>query len=78
MCDRLWMFSIRTIRAVIQMKQLPNILTLSKSVLRRTGRYLYILHAPQYIAEFNGVEYTITNPEPVYWASAMVVLAGFI
>lgn len=37
---------------------------------------IFILNAPQYVAEFNGSEYGITNPEPVYWASALVVLAG--
>ena len=57
------------------MKQLPNILTLSNLFCGALA-VIYILHAPQYIAEFNGVEYTITNPEPVYWESAMVVLAA--
>lgn len=57
------------------MKQLPNILTLSNLFCGALA-VIYILHAPQYIAEFNGVEYTITNPEPVYWASALVVLAA--
>jgi len=57
------------------MKQLPNILTLSNLFCGALA-VIFILHAPQYIAEFNGVEYTITDPEPVYWASAMVVLAA--
>jgi len=57
------------------MKQLPNILTLG-NLFCGSLAIIFILHAPQYIAEFNGVEYTITNPEPVYWASALVVLAG--
>lgn len=57
------------------MKQLPNILTLSNLFCGALA-VIFILHAPQYIAEFNGVDYTITNPEPVYWASAMVVLAA--
>ncbi|MVT10827.1 CDP-alcohol phosphatidyltransferase family protein [Chitinophaga tropicalis] len=57
------------------MKQLPNILTLSNLFCGALA-VIFILHAPQYIAEFNGAEYTITNPEPVYWASAMVVLAA--
>lgn len=59
----------------MEMKQLPNILTLSNLFCGALA-VIYILHAPQYIAEFNGVEYTITNPEPVYLASVMVVLAA--
>ena len=57
------------------MKQLPNILTLANLFCGALA-IIFILHAPQYIAEFNGAEYTITNPEPVYWASALVVLAA--
>jgi CDP-diacylglycerol---serine O-phosphatidyltransferase len=57
------------------MKQLPNILTLG-NLFCGAMAIIFILYAPQYIAEFNGTEYTITNPAPVYWASALVVLAG--
>ncbi|ASZ15156.1 CDP-alcohol phosphatidyltransferase [Chitinophaga sp. MD30] len=57
------------------MKQLPNILTLCNLFCGALA-VICILHAPQYIAEFNGNDYTITNPAPVYWASALVVLAG--
>ena len=57
------------------MKQLPNILTLGNLFCGALA-IIYILHAPQYIAEFNGTEYTVTNPEPVYWASGLVVLAA--
>jgi len=57
------------------MKQLPNILTLSNLFCGALA-IIFILHAPQYIAEFNGTDYVVTNPEPVYWASVMVLLAG--
>lgn len=57
------------------MKQLPNILTLGNLFCGALA-IIFILYAPQYIAEFNGSEYTITNPEPVYWASGLVLLAG--
>jgi CDP-diacylglycerol--serine O-phosphatidyltransferase len=57
------------------MKQLPNILTLSNLFCGALA-VIYILHSPEYRAEFNGAEYMITNPAPVYWASAMVVLAA--
>jgi CDP-diacylglycerol--serine O-phosphatidyltransferase len=59
------------------MKQIPNILTLS-NLFCGTLAIIFILHAPEYIAEFNGREYTVINPEPVYWASGLVVLAGII
>lgn len=59
------------------MKQIPNILTLSNLFCGALA-IVFILHAPEYIAEFNGVEYTVTNPEPVYWASALVVIAAVI
>jgi CDP-diacylglycerol--serine O-phosphatidyltransferase len=57
------------------MKQLPNILTLGNLFCGALA-IIYILHAPQYIAEFNGHDYAVTNPEPIYWASALVVLAA--
>ncbi|MGX5820447.1 CDP-alcohol phosphatidyltransferase family protein [Chitinophaga lutea] len=58
-------------------KQIPNILTLS-NLFCGCLALIFILHAPEYIAEFNGAEYTVINPEPVYWASGLVVLAGII
>lgn len=59
------------------MKQIPNILTLSNLFCGALA-LIFILHAPEYIAEFNGTEYMVTNPEPIYWASILVVLAGVI
>lgn len=59
------------------MKQIPNILTLSNLFCGALA-IIFILHAPEYIAEFNGTEYMVTNPEPIYWASILVVLAGVI
>ncbi len=59
------------------MRQLSNVLTLGNLFCGAIA-IIFILHAPQYIAEFNGIEYTITNPEPVYWASALVVIAGVL
>ena len=65
------------LKKIRSMKQIPNILTLS-NLFCGTLAIIFILHAPEYIAEFNGTEYTVTNPEPIYWASALVVLAGVI
>jgi CDP-diacylglycerol--serine O-phosphatidyltransferase len=59
------------------MKQLSNVLTLGNLFCGALA-IIFILHAPQYIAEFNGIEYTVTNPEPVYWASGLVILAGVL
>lgn len=57
------------------MKQLPNILTLGNLFCGALA-IIFVLHAPQYIATFNGEDFIVTNPEPVYWASALVLLAG--
>ncbi|NSL88477.1 CDP-alcohol phosphatidyltransferase family protein [Chitinophaga solisilvae] len=57
------------------MKQVPNIITLCNLFCGALA-IICVLHAPEFRAEFNGNEYTITSPEPVYWASALVVLAA--
>ncbi|RFS24589.1 CDP-diacylglycerol--serine O-phosphatidyltransferase [Chitinophaga silvatica] len=57
------------------MKQLPNILTLSNLFCGALA-IICILHAPEYRAEINGTDYTVITPEPIYWASVLVVLAG--
>ncbi|UYQ93524.1 CDP-alcohol phosphatidyltransferase family protein [Chitinophaga horti] len=57
------------------MKQVPNILTLANLFCGALA-IIFILHAPEYIATFDGVDYTVVNPAPIYWASGMVVLAG--
>ncbi|PSL50164.1 CDP-diacylglycerol--serine O-phosphatidyltransferase [Chitinophaga niastensis] len=57
------------------MRQVPNIITLCNLFCGALA-IICILHAPEYHAEFNGTDYTVVSPEPVYWASALVVLAG--
>ena len=57
------------------MKQLPNFLTLCNLFCGALA-IICILHAPEYRAEINGADYTIISPAPVYWASALVVIAG--
>ncbi|GAA0523553.1 CDP-alcohol phosphatidyltransferase family protein [Chitinophaga japonensis] len=59
------------------MKQLSNVLTLGNLFCGALA-IIFILYTPQYIATFNGIDYTVTNPAPVYWASGMVVLAGVL
>ncbi|MCW3463332.1 CDP-alcohol phosphatidyltransferase family protein [Chitinophaga nivalis] len=57
------------------MRQIPNIITLCNLFCGALA-IICTLHAPEFRAEFNGVDYTIVNPEPIYWASALVVLAA--
>ncbi|MBC9913680.1 CDP-diacylglycerol--serine O-phosphatidyltransferase [Chitinophaga varians] len=57
------------------MRQLPNIITLCNLFCGALA-IICVLHAPEFRVEFNGNDYTVTNPEPVYWASALVVLAA--
>jgi CDP-diacylglycerol--serine O-phosphatidyltransferase len=59
------------------MKHVPNILTLSNLFCGALA-IIFILHAPQYIATFDGTDYVVVNPEPIYWASFLVLLAGII
>ncbi|NIG53251.1 phosphatidylcholine/phosphatidylserine synthase [Chitinophaga sp. Cy-1792] len=57
------------------MRQIPNIITLCNLFCGALA-IICVLHAPEYKADFNGTDYTIVTPEPVYWASALVVLAA--
>lgn len=57
------------------MKQLPNILTLCNLFCGALG-IIFVLYAPEYRAEINGTDYTVITPEPIYWASILVVIAG--
>ncbi|RBL92606.1 CDP-alcohol phosphatidyltransferase family protein [Chitinophaga flava] len=57
------------------MRQLPNIITLCNLFCGALA-IICVLHAPEYHVDLNGNDYTVTNPEPIYWASALVVLAA--
>jgi len=57
------------------MKQIPNILTLA-NLFCGCMAIIFVLYAPETLTELNGVDYSVTNPAPVYWASVFVVLAG--
>ncbi|HVI46591.1 MAG TPA: CDP-alcohol phosphatidyltransferase family protein [Chitinophaga sp.] len=57
------------------MRQLPNIITLCNLFCGALA-IICVLYAPEFRAEFNGNDYTVISPEPVYWASALVVLAA--
>ncbi|WP_291907664.1 CDP-diacylglycerol--serine O-phosphatidyltransferase [Chitinophaga sp. CB10] len=57
------------------MRQIPNIITLCNLFCGALA-IICVLHAPEFRADFNGTDYTVITPEPVYWASALVVLAA--
>ncbi|MHB1921833.1 MAG: CDP-alcohol phosphatidyltransferase family protein [Chitinophagaceae bacterium] len=56
-------------------QQIPNILTLANLFCGALA-IIFTLHAPNYIAQFNGQDYVITNPEPVYLASILIGVAA--
>ncbi|MBV7533384.1 CDP-diacylglycerol--serine O-phosphatidyltransferase [Chitinophaga sp. sic0106] len=57
------------------MRQIPNIITLCNLFCGALA-IICVLHAPEFRADFNGTDYTVITPAPVYWASALVVLAA--
>lgn len=57
------------------MKQLPNILTLANLFCGALA-ILFALHTPAFIAVYNGQNYMVTTPQPMYWASVMIGLAA--
>ncbi|RAI98417.1 CDP-diacylglycerol--serine O-phosphatidyltransferase [Chitinophaga skermanii] len=57
------------------MKQLPNILTLGNLFCGALA-IIFVLYAPETLTEYNGNDYKVISPAPVYWASILVVLAG--
>lgn len=59
------------------MKQLPNILTLA-NLFCGTLAIIFTLHAPVFVSAYNGQDYVVTAPPPVYWASVMIGIAAVI
>jgi CDP-diacylglycerol--serine O-phosphatidyltransferase len=57
------------------MKHLPNILTLA-NLFCGTLAIIFALHAPSFIATYQGQDYMVTAPPPVYWASVMIGIAA--
>lgn len=57
------------------MKQLPNILTLANLFCGAVA-VIFILQTPSFIAAYNGEQYMVTAPQPVYWASVMIGAAA--
>lgn len=59
------------------MKQIPNILTLANLFCGALA-IIFILQSPSYIAAFNGQDYMVTAPQPVYYASVLIAIAAVI
>lgn len=59
------------------MKQLPNILSLG-NLFCGVLAIIWILQSPNYIAGFNGQDYLVTAPEPIYWSCWLIAVAALI
>lgn len=57
------------------MKHLPNILTLANLFCGALA-IVFTLHAPSFIATYQGQDYMVTAPPPVYWGSVMIGIAA--
>jgi CDP-diacylglycerol--serine O-phosphatidyltransferase len=59
------------------MKQIPNIFTLANLFCGALA-IIFTLQSPGYIAVYNGQDYMITAPEPLYWSSLLIAIAAVI
>lgn len=57
------------------MKHLPNLLTLANLFFGALA-IVFTLHAPSFISAYQGQEYMVTAPPPIYWASVMMGIAA--
>ncbi len=59
------------------MKQIPNILTLGNLFCGALA-IVFTLHTPVFIAHYQGQEFLVTSPPPVYWASVLIAIAAVL
>jgi len=59
------------------MKQLPNLLTLG-NLFCGTLSLVFILQSPCYISSYNGQDYLVTAPEPLFWGSVLIGIAAIL
>lgn len=59
------------------MKQLPNIITLGNLFFGALA-ILFTLHSPVFIATYNGQDFMVTTPPPIYWASVCIGIAAVL
>lgn len=57
------------------MKHLPNLLTLANLFFGALA-IVFTLHAPSFISAYQGQEYMVITPPPIYWASVMIGIAA--
>jgi CDP-diacylglycerol--serine O-phosphatidyltransferase len=57
------------------MKQLPNILTLANLFCGALA-VVFVLQSPVFVSAYNGQEYLVTAPPPIYWGSVMIGLGA--
>lgn len=57
------------------MKQIPNILTLGNLFCGALA-ILFTLHTPVFVSTYNGQDFLVTTPPPVYWASVLIGVAA--
>lgn len=59
------------------MKQLPNILTLGNLFCGALAA-VFILETPAFLATYNGQDYLVSPPPPIFWASVLVGIAAVL
>lgn len=59
------------------MKQLPNILTLG-NLFCGTLAVVFVLETPAFFASYNGQDYLVSAPPPVFWASVLIGAAAVL
>lgn len=59
------------------MKQLPNILTLGNLFCGALAA-IFILETPAFLASYNGQDYLVSPPPPIFWASILVGVAAVL
>lgn len=59
------------------MKQLPNILTLGNLFCGALAA-IFILETPAFLATYNGQDYLVSPPPPIFWASILVGVAAVL
>jgi CDP-diacylglycerol---serine O-phosphatidyltransferase len=59
------------------MKQIPNIFTLANLFCGALA-IIFILQSPSYISNYNGQDYVVTAPAPIYWSSVLIAIAAII
>ncbi len=57
------------------MRQIPNILTLANLFCGAVA-ILFALHTPVFVSSYNGQDFLVATPPPIYWASVFIGIAA--